>query len=244
MKRRPPRSSEAPYAKRARSSTGAMIPRAPTYRRKQSAAVQRALGVELKYFDAVKTQTALSTSWAGGELDPAANCLGVPTQGSGATNRDGTRIIVKSLQVQGVISRSITQDSTDSRNPSVVQLALVMDTQANGGTINAEDVYADTDPEVPGVRVLANSSRYKVLKTECFNMNDTSAISDGASTGSIAGNSHHFKWFIKMNQVMNLSGAAGTVADLKDIAFHMIGCTELNVSYENVAYNFRMRFIG
>lgn len=222
-----------------------MVPRAPTYRRRRPSAVQAALGVEYKYFDAVKTATVFSTSWVGGELDPAASCLGVPTQGVTASSRDGSRIVCKSLQLQGRVYRAVGPDSVDSRQGAVCQLALVMDTRTNGAQLNAEDVYTSTDPEVPGYRVIANSSRFKVLRTEYFDMVDTSAMTDGASTASITGSVHHFSWHLKMNQVMNFidGGGAGAVADLKDISFHLIGCTSSG-NYDFVEYNFRMKFIG
>lgn len=204
------------------------------------------LGMELKYFDAHKPFVVTTNTWAGGELDPAANCLGCPTQGSGASNRDGSRIVVKSIQINGTVQRYVGQDKADTRAGSVVQLALVMDTQANGATLNAEDVYSATDPEVPAQRVIANTSRFKVLRTQCFSLYDTCAFSDGANTGSVTGNCHHFTWYIRMNQVMNfIDGAgAGNIADIKDVAFHMIGCSESATSADYITYNFRMRYIG
>lgn len=244
MKRRPPRTGSAPYAKRYRAATGAMVPRAPTYRKRRSPALAQVLGVENKYFDADKSAAQLVTSWAGAEFDPAANCVGVPTQGSGASNREGTRILVKSLQVVGFVQRYLGQDQADMRSASVVQVALVMDTQTNGVQLNAEDVY--TASTCPGTRVMANTSRYKVLRTQCFDMYDTAAGTDGANTNSVIGNGYHFAWFIKLNQAVNfIDGAgAGAVADIKDVSFHIIARTSASTSADYLQYHFRMRFVG
>lgn len=222
-----------------------MIPRAPTYRRKRSAAVQRVLGVETKYFDAVKTGTVILATWTNAEQDPAANCLGVPTQGSGMQNRDGSRILVKSLAVQGRVYRLRQSDLNDVPYSSCVQVALVMDTQTNGAQLSAEDVYVATDPETPGRRVIANTQRFKVLRQQCFDAYTTAAFNDAAATGTTNGTSHYFQWFVKMNHAMNfIDGVgAGSVADIKDCSFHVIACsTQDTVDY--LEYNFRMKFVG
>lgn len=247
MKRRPSKSLEGvPFSKRYRSSSGAMVPRAHTYRRKRSAAVQRALGVELKTFDTVKTGNSIVAAWAGAEADPAAGCLGVPTQGNGNSNRDGTKIVVKSLQVQGYLYRGLASDQNDVRYPALVQVSLVMDTQSNGAQLNAEDVYVDTSPIVPARRVIANTSRFKVLRTETFCIQDSIAFNDGAATGSLSSNMYQFNWYVKMNQVMNFvnSAGGGTVADIKDVSFHVIAGGTTYSTTVTMDYNFRMRFIG
>lgn len=231
------------YRQRGYKRTGASFAAAQAARR-QIIPLSRG-GAELKYFDAVKTDTAIGSSWTGGEYDPAANCLGVPTQGNGASSRVGTKITVKSLQVQGRVWRALGSDQADSRTPTLVQIALVMDTQTNGTQLNAEDVYTATDPEVPGYRVIANTSRFKVLRTQTFNMQDVSAFNDAAATGSIVGNAYCFQWFIKMNQLINFidSAGAGAVADIKDVSFHMIGCCSGTANVDRLEYNFRMRYL-
>lgn len=222
-----------------------MVPRAPTYKKKRSAAIQRVLGVETKYFDAVKAGTVVNSSWTTGELDPAANCLGVPVQGNGTQNRDGSRILVKNLSVQGRVYRLRQSDLDDIPFSSCIQVSLVMDTQTNGAQLSAEDVYVATDPETPGRRVIANTQRFKVLRTQCFDNYCVASMADGANTASTNGMSHHFQWFINLNQPMNfIDGAgAGSVADIKDVSFHIIACsTQATVDY--LEYNFRMKFIG
>lgn len=201
------------------------------------------VGLELKFVDQVLADTTPSSSWVGGELDPAvANCLGACIQGTGESERNGLRIVVKSIHVQGMVYRSVAQDAADARAPNLIQLSLVMDKQTNAAQLNAEDVYVATDPEVPARRVVANSSRFKVLKTELFALNDVAMGTDGANTNTITGNLHHFDWFIKMNQVVNFvaGGGGGTVADFRDVSFHMIGCGF--TGSDNVTYNSRVRF--
>jgi len=76
-----------------------------------------------------------------------------------------------------------------------------MDKQSNGVQLSAEDVYVSgTEPENPGRRVVANSSRFKILKTWLISMHDTCAFNDAAATGSVAGNVIPFSCYLKMNQ--------------------------------------------
>lgn len=201
---------------------------------------------EKKFVDQVKVSFSPNNTWTGGEHDPAANCIGACVQGDGESNRDGTKIVVKSVQVQGTVARTRQSDQADVRKPSLVQVALVMDMQTNGAQLSAEDVYVDTGPTIPGRRVLNNTSRFKVLRTQVFRMFDTAAGTDGANTQTVTGNCYAFRWFIPMTQVINfVAGAgAGTVADFKDVSFHIIACTTGTGGEDTIEYNSRVRFVG
>lgn len=204
--------------------------------------------IEKKYVDQVIASSNINNTWAGGEKDPAGgvNCLGACTQGTGESNRDGVRIIVKSIEICGQVNRPKAADQADMRAGDVVQVALVMDTQSNGVQLNAEDVYTDSTPCVPGKRVVANSMRFKVLKSQLFFMSDTSAGTDGANTNSLGGMSKGFHWFVKLNQVVNfVTGVgAGTIADFKDVSFHVIACCSTVDAPDYLIYHSRVRFIG
>lgn len=206
------------------------------------------IGLELKYVDQIVAGSSPTATWAGGELDPVGgvNCLGACTQGSGESQRDGSRIVVKSIQIQGFAMRTATAAAATTTGPNLIQVSLVMDKQTNGTQLNAEDVFGVTDPEVPGRRVVANSSRFKVLKTWLLPLNTTAGFNDAAATGAMTGNIVPFSCFIKMNQVVNFvaGGGAGTIADFKDVSFHMIACGRVSVVQDTVTYNSRVRFLG
>lgn len=205
------------------------------------------LGVELKAFDTARTVTAVTNadSWAGGEYETATYGLFCPVQGNGLSNRDGARVVVKSILVQGNIVRGVASDQADVRGPATIQIALVQDSQTNGAQLNAEDVYAAVNPCVPGQRVLEYSKRFRVLATKTVVMHDVASAADGANTCSTAGSVAPFTFHVKMNQVVNfVNGAgAGTIADLRDVSFHIIAAT----SYGNtdlIEYNSRVRYVG
>lgn len=132
------------------------------------------LGVELKFLDAPRTSLALTapTDAAGGEINPSSivtGCLSAPAQGDGPTNRDGHKIVVKSILVQGSFSNAIQQDQADADVMPTLFVALVLDTQTNGATLNSEDVFtnpaADADCNGNLPRNMSFTSRFKVLKT-------------------------------------------------------------------------------
>lgn len=208
------------------------------------------IGLEYKFVDNAVTETAILATWTGGEVDPAGgvNCIGACVQGTGESQRDGSRIVVKSIQIQGYVRRIMQSDQADSRHPNLIQVSLVMDTQSNGTQLSAEDVFTvGTEPEVPGRRVVANTPRFKVLKTWLCNMQDVSAFNDAAATGSITGNLVPFSCYIKMDQVVNfVAGAgAGTIADFRDVSFHMIAAgTQAGGAADFISYNSRVRFMG
>lgn len=206
------------------------------------------VGLEYKYVDQFLANTTPTTSWVGGELDPVAgvNCIGACTQGSGESQRDGTRIAVKSIQIQGYCIRTPTVATGSARGANLIQISLVMDTQTNATQLNAEDVYLTQDPEVPARRVVANSQRFRVLKTWMIELHDQGGFNDAAATGSLAGMMVPFSCYKKMNvQVDFVAGAgAGTIADFKTVSFHMIACSAVAVATDFITYNSRVRFIG
>lgn len=211
------------------------------------------LGIDLKCVDQILAGTALTASWAGGEIDPAAgvNCIGACVQGNGLAQRDGVKIVVTSIQIQGQVYRGVVAAQAAMRGGNLIQIALVMDTQSNAAQLNAEDVYGVTDPEVPGRRVIEYTSRFRVLKTWLIEMNDVAAANDNAvagpnSTIANAGVVRSFSCYKKMNQeVTFVAGAgAGTIADFNRVSFHMIACCYAVAGGDSITYNSRVRFLG
>jgi len=149
-----------------------------------------------------------------------------------------------------MVYRKVSSDEADVRPPSIVQVSLVLDSQTNATQLSAEDVYvkkATNDTQVPGLREITNTSRFKVLKTQLFCLNDTASSTDGANTTSVTGNAIPFTWYVPQNQVINyIAGAgAGSVADIRDYSYHVIASCDANPDSSNcLKYNCRVRFVG
>jgi len=204
------------------------------------------LGIDLKFVDQVFGAAALVATWNGSGIDPGAgaNALGTCTQGSGESQRDGNRVCVKSIHIQGCVVRGAAAGAAAARAGNVVQVSLVMDRQSNGQQLSGEDVYVATDPEVPGRRVIANSSRFKILKTWTIVMSDPCAFNDAAATGAVSGVVVPFNGYVKMNQTVNYGANNGTIADCKDVSFHMIAACRDAAAGDVIEYNSRVRFVG
>jgi len=73
--------------------------------------------------------------------------------GSGANERVGRKITIKSIQVQGYIGVATNDDIT--------RLSLVVDTQANASNPAITDIYTSSNPAA--LREISNMPRFKVL---------------------------------------------------------------------------------
>lgn len=231
----------------------------PVGARRRSNRVARALvnqGVETKYFDTSLAVTALPApaGWTGCELNPATVlCLNAPTQGTGASNRDGRKITMTSIEINGVISRAAQADQTAADIAPTVFMALVLDTQTNGGSatgLDSELVY--TNPSAvasTGVSPLRNmlySKRYRVLAIWKESLEGVDMTYDGTN---IEQDGHHtpfkiFKTFGKGGLTTEFLGNAGTVADITDNGLFLIGCCSSTSQNPSISYNARLRFRG
>lgn len=205
------------------------------------------IGIEKKVQDKTLALTALTATWAGGELDPAgASSLCAPSQGNTAATRDGNDYVIKTVQLNGRIIRPPQSDVADVTVPTTVKLALVLDTQSNGTQLSAENVYSDdtgaAGDKVYGYRETEYTRRFQVLWTKIFNVGDTVTMTDGANTASTAGSVRYFKIYLNLDIPVHCNGNAGTIADCTDNSLHFIGCaTDTNASVEYVS---RVRFVG
>ena len=106
------------------------------------------LGLEKKFFDTAVAMVALTapTDAAGGEIDPTAlpgavACLNAMAQGDGEQNRDGKKVVLKSVQVKGFVQKLGGELAAGPDSGTKVFVALVLDTQTNGAQLNSEDVF-------------------------------------------------------------------------------------------------------
>lgn len=249
MRRRFKQTLISPYERRVR--TGARILRRQRRLRQTARELARSdvrmrtggfTGIELKFIDTTKASTAIPATWAGGELDPAASTLCAPTQGTGESNRDGRRITIKSIQVNGQLFRTIGQDQADCIGPTAVTIALVLDTQTNGAQLNAEDVYVDANNNMLTFRNLEYNTRFRILYKRTFMIEDKCAFNDGANTASISSNGRLFKIYKRVNIPVTFTANAGVIADIQDNSLHIIGCAGTTGTY--IAYEARCRFVG
>lgn len=202
-------------------------------------------GIELKYFDATKADSAISQTWDGGELDPATyNTLCCPGQSDEAQGRDGRRITIKSIQINGCVYRNTRAAAGAGIDPASITLALVLDTQTNGAQLNAEDVYDESvaTHKALAFRSLEHNTRFRILWKRTFTVVDNACFTDGTNTASVSGTGRFFKIYKRVNIPVTFTANGATVAVIGDNSLHIIGCatqSECRIKYES-----RCRFVG
>lgn len=132
------------------------------------------IGKELKWNDTVYTGNIVRTKTGAVAEDATAQSLTNIAPGTGPTQRDGIKVMIKHLFIQGQIAFVGCLDQSagpppaavaDSTVPSV-KLWLVMDRQTNGAQMTSTEFlnqdHSNTYNSVT-FRNLENSSRFKVL---------------------------------------------------------------------------------
>jgi len=210
-------------------------------------------GPELKYFDSELAATnvvASTTTWAGGEYNPATiGTLFLPVRGTGITNRVGRTVKIRWIQVVGQITIA-SQSSSSFDQPSIVRLLLVQNTQTSGTQTQAEDVISSGTNIVPinMFSNLASLSQYKILKDQRFYFQNDAIW--GTSTGAIAFQSgmlrgfdfcHHFFPF-SSDSFVNFKSDLGDYRDVLDNSFSIIGICTNGDMVPQISYKCRVGF--
>lgn len=229
---------------------------APTrFRRTRNFRTGGFLGIEYKFLDCAWNGVAVnaSTDGSSGEIQPSTgctNCISVPAQGDGESNRDGRKYTIKSVWVSGVIDLTALPDQNDAVDMSGFVMALVLDTQANGATIVSEDVFLNPSTSAVAMvpqplRNLQNSKRFKILAIQHCPITGAYAMTDGANTASLNAQVKpivNLSW--KGNIVCDSIGTTADVASASDNAIHLIGYNAAGGITGNFYGKSRVRFVG
>ncbi len=205
--------------------------------------------IENKFKDFALNGTAITQTWAGGELDdPTAMALSAVQQGDGESQRDGRVFTINSVHLSGNIAQTSLESQTVPISDSIVRLALVWDTQSNNAQLNAEDVMLPigTNRDIHSFRNLQFSKRFIVLK-------DMKIRVPAAQTSTNEGAVNLFaNPVVLVNFKMNKSFKKGikvrcnattaVVTSVTDNSLHLIGCS--NASTNTITYTSRVRFTG
>lgn len=212
------------------------------------------LGIEKKFLDVYASTVTIgaATDCSGGEMQPEGGCTGcltAPAQGDGESNRDGRRIELKSIYVQGCVEGAANEpDQADSLAAPVIFIALVLDKQANGATIVSEQVF--TNPNDTALvncyplRNLQYSSRYRVLASTTFSMGPINIGTDGANTTCQQVSPKPFKLAWSGSMPVTFTSTTADVANVADNAVHVIAFATATKFTPAINYNARTRFVG
>lgn len=216
------------------------------------------LGIETKFFDTSLAATTLvvppaTAAWTGLDtINPTTVlCFNAPTQGTGASNREGRYITMESLQLNGIITIAAQADQVAMDNAPTVKLFIVLDKQTNGGTatgLDSENVYTNPVGTAFGgcapLRNMLFSKRYKVLKEIVIDPRQMTVSYDGTNMEQ-EGAQITFDCFIKLKgKKVEFSANAGTVADIVDHGLFIVGFASSSSMVPQITYNARLRFRG
>lgn len=208
------------------------------------------LGIETKFYDTSRAGYTIltSTDMSGHEADPTTiNCISAPAQGDGESNRDGKKINITSMHINGVVVADIQADQTATDLQPMVLIAVVLDTQTNGAQLNSEDVYKNTSGNaaltIAPLRNLQYSARFKILGYKLLKLAPPPITYDGANIEQ-GGVQASFSFNKKVNIPVAFTGTTEGVANVTNNSIHIIACTNNTGASPTLYYNARIRFVG
>ncbi len=217
-------------------------------------AMKDAMGIELKFFDNFLINGALTavTDSTAGEHNPSATS-GITTvaQGDSGSNRDGRRLTMKSILVQGFINIPAQDAQASIDDATTVFIALVLDKQTNGIETSSEQIFTN-----PGANVntstspflnLTNSKRFRILRTLKMNFGVQATYSTDNTNVGIAGIKRHFSMyhsFGKNGLTQNYTNTTGVIGSVSDTSVSVIAFTSNVELAPTISYNSRLRFYG
>lgn len=207
---------------------------------------------EEKFYDTSLGVTLITnpTDATGGEKDPSATSMvSTPARGDGATDRDGKHIWISSVEVAGNVKSPQMEHDTSPRNGSNVMVCLVLDTQTNGAQLNSEDVFVNPagigSMAIAPLRNLLHETRFKVLKSEMFDVSPVTLSNIGSNDFAWLGVNRSFRWFVGLNLPVNFNaGTSASIVNVVDNSLHIIAYAGDTGFDPTIEYNARIRFRG
>jgi len=102
--------------------------------------------------------------------------LCIMAQGASPNEHIGNKIVIRSVQAKLVFQLAAGEISS-----SIVRVALVQDTQANGVDASGSIVYSGTGPGITQLRTMENAQRFRVLWEEVVNLDSGAGVADAYS---------------------------------------------------------------
>lgn len=219
-------------------------------------------GVERKFYDNYATEKTVSSSivTVGGvvNLNNDPEIISAPALGDGAQNRDGKRITITAILIEGnVFLPPATPPGTSfvsGRMPRIF-VALVQDSQANGNHVGLSEVMF-TNPSAHSqlnpnpFKNLHQGNRFTTHKVWHLDFNDQVPFSDTFNdTFRWTGLAKDFRCYLKMNVPVDFN--ANTDANVNAVvnnAFYIVSFTDqgaaTGVLAPLISFNSRIRFVG
>jgi len=203
---------------------------------------RRAAG-EKNYLDTALTQDINAST-------PLLQLLNAPVPGSGANQRIGRKICLKSIQLRLSLRYwvEVTGTAPDVVPGSGVRVLLVWDKQTNGTAVTTTTLFASTDYSLALIN-MDNRDRFAILMDKVYGTpNTASSLGFPSQTIGNIGGIFMLKKYKKLNHetVFN-SGSAGTVSDITTGSLYLIIVTDADATVNSdegwsIEGNIRIRY--
>ncbi len=208
--------------------------------------------MEYKYYDTTRVSASIvSTNDAtGGEIDPTTlDTISAPDQGDGESQRDGRSIMIKKVNIKGMVRVTKQANQTGADIAPLVFITLVQDKQTNKAQLNSEDVYTNgtgsASMAATPFRNLKFISRFTVLKTKMLQINTPDSVFDGTNIEQ-SGRDYFFRMDheFRKGMMVNFTGTGAGLTNVIDNSLHMIAYCSTTALAPTINYVSRIRYLG
>lgn len=189
-------------------------------------------GGELKFFDTTFNVTMDTTA----EVLANTGIVLIP-QGVTESTRIGRKCTIKQITIRGYLTNLFANNATSD----YITISLIQDTQANGAYPAITDIYDSTNLGF-AFRYLANSQRFKVIKTWRLT---PQIMPYWDATGGVVRNSQMYRainWTKKCNIPIEYSSTTGAITELKSNNLFLVGSATGNDDLWTLLVRSRVRF--
>lgn len=210
---------------------------------------------ELKYFDKFleNHSVVIPPVWGAANMfcNPSSGLISTPVRGDGFQNRHGRAIMIKNLQLGGVLYKHAEPVMFQPPLPMIVYVAVIADTQTNGTQCTTQEVFAndmdDASALVPPFRNMDWNVRFQVIKHEVFTLGRSTSFTIDDTVippeYSWAGDVCSFNWFIPLNYMVRFNnGTTDSVASVQDVSLHVVAASTSGGNAVKLWYKSRIRF--
>lgn len=188
---------------------------------------------ELKFLDVASTGgIAFGNDNTGATGAVSFVLLNGSVPGTGATNRIGRKISMKSLFVR------FYYDANSTTSSGYLRSMIVYDMQANGVAPTAADLFSGGGtPFITMLTNMDNRDRFKIIHDRTLYISAGTAVSDS----NMKYYKKYFKWKNGLNVIYN-AGSAGTVADIQTGSLYLVVMSCHSTANLNARVESRVRF--
>lgn len=204
-------------------------------------------GRELKYRDFFLVEKTIDLGLTTNDkmADPAAeDCLSWAPLGTGATQRVGRQILVKSIHIEGICFVENTT-TTLGVGASTVTWWLVQDRQSNKAVPLSQNIIQTASVAIQGFRNLEYSDRFTILARGQLNLGNPSNAYNGTNQ-TASRQLKRFSIYKRLSMPVTFSDSTTGIADVVDNSLHFVlaGQKGGTAAVPQCTYNARMRYIG